>query len=74
MLIDDHAFLSADTKSRVQTHTFCTTQIDKNAQTVLKRHWSLNRRVTDTNFTEHFATALEAEPQGYRHILNTIVR
>jgi len=24
--------------------------------------------------TERFATALEAERQGYRHILNTIVR
>jgi len=30
--------------------------------------------VIDTYFAERFATALEAEPQGYRHILNTIVR
>jgi len=30
--------------------------------------------VTDTFLTERFTTALEAEPRGYRHILNTIVR
>jgi len=25
-------YLSPDTKSKVQTHTFCTTQVDKNRQ------------------------------------------
>jgi len=34
----------------------------------------LNHMVTDTCLIERFATALEAEPQGYKHILNTIVR
>jgi len=27
-----------------------------------------------TDTTERFITALEVEPQGYRHFLNTIVR
>jgi len=31
-------------------------------------------RITDIYFTERFAAALEAEPQLYRHIVNTIVR
>jgi len=29
---DDDVFLSADTKSIVQTHSFCTTQVDKNVK------------------------------------------
>jgi len=29
-------------------------------------------RATETYLTERFVTALEAEPQGYRRILNTI--
>jgi len=29
---NNNVFLSADTKSIVQTHTFCTTQVDKNIQ------------------------------------------
>ena len=43
-------------------------------QNVFKRHWRLIDRITDTYFTERFAAALEAQPQGYRHILNSIVR
>jgi len=35
-------------KSIVQTHTFCTTQVDKNVQN----------------------ETLEAESQGYKHVLN----
>jgi len=41
-------------------------------QKILQQHWRLNHRVTDTYLTEHFATALEAKPQGYTNILNTI--
>jgi len=29
---DDDAFLSADTKSVIQTHKFCTTQVDTNVE------------------------------------------
>jgi len=41
---------------------------------LLQRRWKLNHRVTDTFLTERFATALETEPQVYRHILNIIAR
>jgi len=64
---NNNVFLPADTKSIVQTHTFCT------KQHIPQRHWRLNHRVTDTYLTKRFATALEAEPRDYRHILNTIV-
>jgi len=63
--------------SIVQTHTLCTVQVDKKQtkQNVLQLRCSqLNHRVTDIFLTERFATALEAEPQAYKHILNTIVR
>ena len=43
-------------------------------ENIFKRHWRLIDRITDTYFTERFAAALEAQPQGYRHILNSIVR
>jgi len=42
-------------------------------QNVFQLHWRLIDRIIDT-FAEQFAASLEAEPQGYRHILNTIVR
>jgi len=32
------------------------------------------RRLKKTDKTERFATALEVEPQGLRHIFNIIVR
>jgi len=36
-LDDDDVFLSADTKSIVQIHIFCTTQVDKNVQLQLQK-------------------------------------
>jgi len=68
--------LSPDTKSIVQTYTFCTTQDDKTDKTERCTTASerLNHRVTDTFLAERFATALEAEPRDCRHILNTIIR
>ena len=58
----------ADTKSIIQTHTLCTTQVDKNRQNnILQRRWRMNHRVIDTFIREHSATSLEAEPQGYRY-------
>jgi len=59
--------------SIVQTHTDCTTQVDKTRQNrKLQQRWRLNHRVTDTFLTERFATALKAEPQSYTHIIDTI--
>jgi len=60
-------YFSPDTKSIAQTHS---AQLRSIKQNVVQRHWSrLNDRVTDTFLTECFTTALEGEPQDYRHIL-----
>jgi len=39
-----------------------------------KHTLSAQRRLVRTDTTERFITALEVEPQGYSHFLNTIVR
>jgi len=50
--------LSADTRSVVQTHNFCTTvqrRYKCTEQNVLQRRWRSNHRVTDTFLTLLFA-------------------
>ena len=42
---NNNAFLPADTKSILQTHTFCTTLVNKNRRNnVLQQRWRLNHR------------------------------
>jgi len=54
----------------VQAHTLCITHVDKNRQ---NRTFYTALEPAGSQSWTLFATALKAEPQGYRHILNTIV-
>jgi len=65
---NNNVFLSADTKSTVQTHTFCTTLVNKNRQnrkfynsvggwiTGVKRNFALAQFLTSRHMRMHRAT------------------
>jgi len=59
----------SQTRSPYYKHTFCTTQVDNIQNTTFyKALETKSQGYTDTYLIERFVTALEAEPQIYRHI------
>jgi len=66
-------FLTADTKSIVQTNTLCTMLVDKNVRNGMFCS-GIGGWITGLQtFNRSFATALEPEPHDYRHIFNNFV-
>jgi len=69
--------ISVCDRKKAGTNTFCMNSIELNIfcqesrSPYYKHTLSAQRRLIETDKTERFTTALEAESQGYRHFFST---